>query len=498
MGCPAAGAERNTFTKARGHTGPRSKPFSRVLRAHYAQAITCCRATPSRLGNGCGSLDFLPEMGGFPRTGAAARVGTIPAFHSCCATSSWPDRTHDKVIVSTSIHTEISEPLRVTQVVFGLDRGGLEEVVGTLVKRLAGGGVAMSVITLSGRRGWMGEEIGEHVEQVHVLSPVPKLSLALPLGLLRCIKRTKPDVVHLHSGAWYKGAVAARLAGVQRVVYTEHGLLQADPAVGRLLRRRAAMLTDVVVPVSERLAQHLSEAEGIDGDRLYVIVNGVDTDRFTPGTHPIELRRGLAIPSDSFVIGSMGRLESVKAYHDLIRAYARIRTFTAPARPIYLVICGEGRERQSLERLSSELGVADTVRFPGWVDDSVQYYRLFDAFVLTSVSEGSPMSLLEAMSCGIAPVVTAVGANAATLGPELVGQLVPPGDVEAIASTIRDTLLVWERRVRVARLGRKRAEEHFSLERMAQEYMQVYQPRRATSERDYGGLQPRAGNMEND
>lgn len=366
--------------------------------------------------------------------------------------------------------------IRVTHVVFGLDRGGLESIIGALAKQFSGSGVAMSVITLNGFPGRVGARIRPEVEHFQVVRPIPKLSMVLPLGLARCIRRTRPDVVHLHSGAWFKGVAAARLAGVKRVVYTEHGLLPHESALGRWVRKRAAAWTDVVIPVSTRLRRHLIEVEGVPDDRVHMIENGVDVDRYCPGPYPEGLRETLGIPPDSFVIGSVGRLAPVKAYHDLMRAYAQVRLLTGNARPMYLVICGEGRERESLERLAGELGIADTVRLPGWVDDPTPYYRLFHVFALTSSSEGSPVSLLEAMSCGVVPVVTAVGTMASTLGPELAEQSVTSGDIDAIANRLHNTVLQGDRRVRLARLARARVEREFSVKRMAEKYERVYWP----------------------
>jgi glycosyltransferase involved in cell wall biosynthesis len=364
--------------------------------------------------------------------------------------------------------------MRVTHVVVDLDAGGLESVVYALARQFAGSPVVMSVITLSGRVGRVGADTRPLVDQFHVMRPVPKLSMVHPAGLANRIRRTKAEVVHLHSGGWYRSAKAARMAGVQGVVYTEHGLSGPNTSLQRWLRRHAAERTDVVVPVSETLRRHIVEADGVPVDRVQVIENGIDTQRFCPGPVSQELRAALKIPPGARVVGSLGRFEAVKAYENLIQAFAALDSEALGGVPPVLVLCGDGQEQAKLRQLSNELGVHDRVRFPGWVDDPVSFYRLFDVFALTSLSEGMPMSLLEAMASGALPVVTAVGACAEVVGPALSRQVVPPGNIEAISQALLSTFQLGQRRSQLVAHARARIVDSFSLERMASEYERVY------------------------
>lgn len=364
--------------------------------------------------------------------------------------------------------------MRVTHVVVDLDAGGLESVVHALAHQFAGTQVVMSVITLSGRVGRVGADTRPLVDQFHVLQPIRKLSVLYPSGLANCIRRTKPQIVHLHSGGWFRSAKAARMAGAQSVVYTEHGLPDPDTRLGRWLRRRAAKRTDVVVLVSDSLREHVVMTDGVAIDRVQVIENGIDTQRFCPGPAPQQLRSSLNIPPAAHVVGSLGRFEAVKAYEDLIRAFAALSHEGLQGVPTFLVLCGDGQERSKLRHLAVALGVEDRVRFPGWVDDPVSFYRLFDVFALTSLSEGMPMSLLEAMAAGALPVVTAVGACAEVVGPAFSQHVVQPRAIEAISQAITRTLLVGEQRNELVAQARARVIGNYSLERMASEYERIY------------------------
>ncbi len=366
------------------------------------------------------------------------------------------------------------DPLRVTHVVFNLNQGGLERFVLEMGKRLAGTAVTMSVLSLGGQEGRFGAQLRPYVEQYHVLRPLPRISMIVPLGLAWRLRRTNPHIVHLHSGAWYKGALAARLARVGRVVYTEHGVLPGDHPWGGRVRRLAAAMTDLIVSVSSRLQDQLSAELGVGQDRFLTIDNGVDVATYSAGARDGAVLERLRLPQNATVIGTVGSLQLIKAHDVLIRAFARARERLGSAHDPYLVICGQGQRREALEALIRELGVADRVRLPGWVDDTVAHYRVFDVFVLPSLTEGAPLSLLEAMACGAAPLVTTVGANAEILGPTLADQLVSPGDADALADALVRMVGSDEHRRRVGAEARRRIEERYDLDRTIDRYRRLY------------------------
>jgi glycosyltransferase involved in cell wall biosynthesis len=368
-----------------------------------------------------------------------------------------------------------TDALRVTHIVFDFDGGGMESLVAEMAARFSGSSVHVSLITLSGRVGRLGGVTRDRFDQFHVLRPRSGASMLWPRGVARAIRATRADVVHLHSGCWYKGARAARLAGVRRVIYTEHGREHDDPPFQQWLDRRAAAHTDVVVAVSQRLAGYLVEDVGIESRKVITVHNGVNTSLFTPGPASSDLRATLNIPAESFVIGSVGRLEPVKAYDRVLEAVAHVRD--ALPRPFVVVLIGDGSERQALQEHAQRLGLADVVRLPGWMSNPVDAYRLLDVFVLPSRSEGQSVSLMEAMACGVAPLVTDVGANGEMLGSEfrrLVVDANPGRVVDAIADALR-TIATRELGSGTLRDEmRRRAVEHYSSQRMMTEYEQLY------------------------
>jgi glycosyltransferase involved in cell wall biosynthesis len=360
----------------------------------------------------------------------------------------------------------------VAHVVFDFQGGGMETLVADLARRFAGR-ASISVVSLSGRAGRMGSAVRPLLDQLEVIRPIPGISMLAPVGLVRRLRAIRPDVVHLHSGAWFKGALAARLAGVPTVIYTEHGREHHDPPGRRVLDRLAASMTDAVVAVSERLRTYLHAVIGVPESKLRTVANGVDLQAFSMNGDASELRASLGIPPTVPVIGSVGRFERVKGYADLVAAFVRLRATSDSPPSARLVLCGDGPERAALERQVHESGVGSAVHFTGWVERPAPYYRLFDIFALTSHSEGAPVSLMEAMASGALPVVTRVGANAEILGPPFAGHVVEPGDIGAITTTLR-AVLHAPRNPDLRRLARRRIQGHYNLDRVAAEYERLY------------------------
>jgi glycosyltransferase involved in cell wall biosynthesis len=366
-----------------------------------------------------------------------------------------------------------ADPVRVTHVVFDLHGGGMESLVGAMAKRFAGSDIRMSVVSLSGRAGRAGSAATPYLYRYESFKPLRGVSMLAPTALVRSLKRIGTDVVHLHTGAWFKGALAGRLAGAG-VLYTEHGRTLEDPWLRRSLDRQAARWTDVVVCVSKPIHQYMQSVLHVPADRLRTIENGIDVERFSAGAPPLNVRARLGVPDDATLIGSVGRLEVVKGYDVLIDAFALLRARMPGPKAVFLVLCGDGSEREALLARAERAGVVDAVRLPGWVDDPVNLYRTLDVFVLPSRSEGASISLLEAMACGAVPVVSAVGANAETLGPSLKEQVVPPLDHRALATAIERTLLDPGRLAAARTLMRGRVEEHYDLRALTRRYEGLY------------------------
>jgi glycosyltransferase involved in cell wall biosynthesis len=363
--------------------------------------------------------------------------------------------------------------IRVLHVVGNLDYGGLERVVADLVRHSDASRFENHLLCLD-YIGHTGAQLAD-CASLHVANPMTALSLIHPRGLIHTIRHIAPDVVHSHSGVWYKVAMAARRAGVRRIIHTEHGRSRPDPLTHRIVDGIGARWTDVVVAVSDELARELREQLHVPADRVIVVANGIDADHFRPRADPVRIRRELGLAADAAVIGSIGRFYPVKGYDVVLRAYARLlldwRSLPRPA----LILAGDGWERDALQRLATELGIAGDTRFLGWRDDTTDLLATFSIFTMGSRSEGTSMSLLEAMSSGLCPVVTNVGGNSAVLGESLAHRLVPTENPDALAAAWRDALTDASTRERDAAAARSRVLHGFTTAVMVRAYEALYQ-----------------------
>jgi glycosyltransferase involved in cell wall biosynthesis len=346
----------------------------------------------------------------------------------------------------------------------------MERVLHSLASQLPPRGFEVHVVVLQ-YLGRFAEGL-EGTVTFHQVPPMSRLSLLHPRQLIAVLRGIVPDVVHSHTGVWLKASRAARVARVPVMVHTEHGRPDPVPLADRLIDNRASRWTDTVIAVSDALAEVLRRQVVHDPTRVRVITNGVDVDTLRPPADRTALRVDLGLPPDVPIIGSIGRLEPVKNYQLALRAFARLGA-THGSPPI-LVLAGDGSERASLEALARELGVAPRVKFLGWRDDTERLYGAFDVFTLTSRSEGTSVSLLEAMSSGVCPVTTDVGGNRAVLGPGLESLVVPGDDAEALAAAWQRQLADPVLRATLGTQARRRVEAGFSLKRMVEQHVSLY------------------------
>jgi len=357
-------------------------------------------------------------------------------------------------------------------VIQNLNYGGMERLLADIVRRLPREKFSSHVLTLE-YVGRFGEGL-DQVAELHMVQPARAVSLVYPRAMVKLMRRVRPDVVHSHSGVWYKASLAARLAGVRRVVHTEHGRLIPDPWTSRAIDSLAARRTDVVVAVSEPLADYLRRHIVRRPERIRLVRNGVDTALYRRRAAAGAARARLGLPEDRPVIGSIGRLEFIKGYDVSIEAMAALPGMKLDGPRPLLVLAGDGSEKAKLAARVAELGIGDDVRLLGWRDDVHDLHDSFTIFTMSSRSEGTSVSLLEAMSAGLCPVVTDVGGNRMVLGEELAHRLVPPLDPAALARAWQAALADPARRERDGEKARERVIHAFNLDDMVNAYAAIY------------------------
>jgi glycosyltransferase involved in cell wall biosynthesis len=360
----------------------------------------------------------------------------------------------------------------IVQVVLSLGRGGLESMAADLAIDLARAGVASRVIALD-EGGLLEARLREAGIEYDVLNGRRFRQPAFHLALAAKLRAMHAAVIHTHGFAPLLHTLpASRMGGVSRVVHTEHSFEYLEPRAS--LRRALKWLsrtTRVFALCGERMLPFYQTIVGVSSKRLQVIPNGIDVNKYRPGANRTSIRAELGIPVDAFVVGSAGRLEVEKNYKMLLTAAAQS---CATGGPVHVVLFGDGAERPTLERLTAQLGLQESVSFAGWRTDLPRVLPALDVFALTSVSEGLPLAILEAMACGLPIVSTAVGDIPVVVENERAGYLVPSGDASALAARLSQLARDPDRRNALGVFGRRVVAERYSRSSMVSRYLTAY------------------------
>ncbi len=312
---------------------------------------------------------------------------------------------------------------------------------------------------------------------------------SLPFALLRLaryLERGRFDVLHCHlSLADVLGRIAGAIARVPVVVTTEHGkhLWKSKPHL--LLERLLMPATDLRICVSRDIIEIRRRREGTPPDKLAYIPNGVDSAsvrKTLRGKADVMAEFGWE-PNDRLVL-AVGRLVPAKSYATLVEAVSLLRSRFPDAR---CLIVGEGSARDDAVAAIERFGAAGAVALAGARTDIPDFLAAADVFALTSIREGLPVSLLEAMAAGKAIVATSVGGIPDAITDGETGILVPPGDPVAAADAISRLLGDSALRGSLGAAAAAVAEERFGIESVARRVGEAYQTLLARKRKRSGG-----------
>lgn len=350
-----------------------------------------------------------------------------------------------------------------------LDPGGLENGVVNVINRLDEGRFLSSVTCLK-HSGPFAARIKRSDVEVHAMGLKGGNDLGLPLRLARLFRRTGTDIVHTRNAeSFYYGFVAAKLAGVRALVHSEHGRILPDTPRRMHVQRWMLRFTDASFSVSEQLRRDMVHHVGVSPQRMEVIYNGVDVERFEQLKRS-EARKLLGAAEGEIMIGSVGRLVAVKNYELLVRAFGRLA-----ATGTRLVFIGEGQERSKLEAAAAACGASARVVLLGHREDVAHLLPGLDIFVLPSLSEGMSNTLLEAMAAGVAVVASDVGGNGEIIVDKQTGLLFASGDEAGLQDRLATLLADPGRRAQLAEAGKSRAIGTFSMGAMVRGYESLYE-----------------------
>ncbi|HUV36312.1 MAG TPA: glycosyltransferase [Patescibacteria group bacterium] len=356
--------------------------------------------------------------------------------------------------------------------------GGAEKVVRALALGLPDHGFTPHILCLRGPGG-IGQELSARGVRVHFGLMRSRHDPGAFFRLYRLFRGERGSILYAldHHDALFWGGLASRAAGVRWRVTPVHstGLWGKEGSFTRTDRLVLPMY-DRVVALSAAHADYITRQGGIEPSRVAVINNGVDAGRFKPVGSRRErdlVRESLDLAPYDFVVAIVAALRPEKNHEMFLRAAAEFRS--RGGRGVFLVV-GDGKEAGELHGLARELALGNAVRFMGARDDIPAILAASDVSVLCShpIVETFPLSVLEAMACGIPVVVTAVGSIPEMITDGREGLMIPPGDVGALAEALldlgRDTVL----RDGMGKRARERVVSEFSEARMVAEYAALF------------------------
>lgn len=366
--------------------------------------------------------------------------------------------------------SDVSGLKRICHLIWALEPGGAERQVITIAKWQKEHGYEPRVVCLT-RKGLLAEELESRGIPVDLIEKKPGADFSVIKRLGNFLNQNQIDLLHTHvptAGLW--GRLAALGAKKCRVIVSEHSDMAATNPKFKWVNRALTFRTDAYLVVSEHI-KNLMEGAGIDGSKIKVVRNGIPLPESMNKESRKKMRESLGYQASDFVIGTVGRLEERKDHSMLLTAAREVIRAVPGAR---FLLVGDGPCRQNLEDQTGALGIEKQVRFAGVQQNIPDWLSVMDVFVLSSITEGISISLLEAMSFSKPCVVTRVGGNPEVVTDNLDGKLVPAKDPFSMTLTLVELLRSPDRAERLGRAARERVFEKFSIDAMMKGIDGVY------------------------
>ncbi len=316
-------------------------------------------------------------------------------------------------------------------------------------------------------------------KKVFYITKKPRLGLfklKVFFKLAKILKSESVDILncHKHKSVIY-GTIAGKLAGVPIILAHVHGMGRSRNLRRKLINRLLLPKIDKILAVSEAVKNDILQNNfSIPQEKVINLGNSIDYDYFASNTYDRQAtRQKFGISRNSLVFATAGRLVPTKGHKYLIRAFANVRKQLNNAQ---LLIAGTGEMKNELENLASELNCDSAVHFPGHVDNTAEFYSMIDVFVLSSIAEGMPRTLIEAMAAGILCVATGAGGIPEILDNGSCGLLVPPKDTNALADAmLKAANMPQSQKQTIISSTKKRVKENYSHNVMIKKIEKIYE-----------------------
>ncbi|MDD2353996.1 MAG: glycosyltransferase [Patescibacteria group bacterium] len=359
----------------------------------------------------------------------------------------------------------MEKKIKVLHILPSLSRGGAEKVCFDIISNLEMRRFSPALLLFkdAGQGLAWKKELAQKGIPVYKLKKKMKIDISNFFKIYKVIKNLKPDIVHTHLGADIYGRLAASLAGVRVIISTEHNVNRSERKIVSMLKKITAPLTLKIFAVSQAVKEDAKKRYRLGAEKIDVIYNGVDVERFSHCYR--ERKKGEAI-----IIGSLGRLSQQKGLSVLIEAISLLKN-----KNFRLLIAGQGELEIELKRQVRRLNLNEKIKFLGKVDAPL-FFKKIDIFVFPSLWEGLGLVALEAAAARKPIVASEIDGIKEIIGTES-GWLALPGDEHDLALKIDkllsdiDDMKIREKTQRAQDLVKNR----FSLDKMVFNYSVWYE-----------------------
>jgi glycosyltransferase involved in cell wall biosynthesis len=362
--------------------------------------------------------------------------------------------------------------LSVLHVTFNMGFGGTEQVIYQIIHGLGNSAVRNEVLCIDGYTGSIGETLKNEGIRLIEMKRQPGFDWRLAKKIRKLILEREYDIVHCHQYTPYLYGFLGSIGTPAKVVFTEHGRFHPDRYryKAMLINPLIAMFTKSIVAISGATRDALANYEFIPKNKIKVIYNGIAG--FTRSEIQIEtLKKDLGIDGIQHILGTVSRLDPVKNQTMMLRAFSQVLETHPDCK---LLMVGDGPDRQLLEQYSVELAIQDQIIFTGFKSNPERYLACMDIFLLSSHTEGTSMTLLEAMSIGVPTVATRVGGNPEIILDGETGILTKPEDTKEFSEAICFLLSDPDAAAAMSVNSKIRFNDYFKSSVMIDKYLSTY------------------------
>lgn len=366
----------------------------------------------------------------------------------------------------------MSNNIKVMHVTYDMRIGGTEMVIKNIIDGCDTTVFDMSILCIESPLGPFADELRKKGIRFIELDRKPNFDISLIKQIRQEIKKNSIDILHCHQYTpWVYGVLAAAFSET-KVVLTEHGRFYPDRSSWKrkLINPFLNLMTKKVTAISNATKEALVEFENIPRKSIQVIYNGIAP--LNVKTEDVSaLKNELKIAENNIVLGTIARFDPIKNHPMMLKAFAQVLNKYPHTT---LLIVGDGEERATIESWINELNINHNVILTGYQAKPEHYLAMMDVYLLSSFSEGTSMTLLEAMSLSKPCIVTAAGGNPEIIKDKENGYVTPNNDTNAFAQAIIRAISTPSHRIQLGNKSKEMFSQQFSEQQMNKHYSQLY------------------------